>query len=103
MTVWQATWLMVVKDLRAYRRDGTGLLLGFVLPLALVTVAGFIARFAFGGAGGMPRVTLWVRDADKSSASSRFVTSLRSVPMLQVRPREEEPAPSEAELRRLVR
>jgi ABC-type Na+ efflux pump permease subunit len=103
MSVWRATWLIVSKDLRSYRRDRTGLLLGFVLPLALVTVAGFIAKFAFGGAGGMPRVTLWVCDADQSPASRRFLQGLRGVGMLQVRPRDDERVPDEAELRRLTR
>jgi ABC-2 type transport system permease protein len=103
MSVWRATWLMVGKDLLAYRRDRAGLLLGFIVPLALVTVAGFIAKFAFGGAGGMPRVTLWVGDADQSPASGRFLMALRGVGMLQVRPRPEESAPTEAKLRRLVR
>src|SRR4029453_18000673 len=103
MSVWRATWLLVGKDLLAYRRDRAGLLLGFLLPLALVTVAGFIARFAFGGAGGMPRVTLWVCDSDQSPASSRFLKALRGVGLLQVRPRAEEQAPTEEKLRRLVR
>jgi ABC-type Na+ efflux pump permease subunit len=103
MSIWRATWLMVDKDLRAYRRDRAGLLLGFLLPIALVTVAGFIARFAFGGAGGLPRVTLWVSDAGPSTASVGFVKALRGVGMLEVRPREDERAPSPTELRRLVR
>src|SRR5215475_820577 len=103
MSIWRATWLMVGKDLRTYRHDRTGLLLGFALPLALVTVAGFIAKFAFGGAGGMPRVTLWVCDADHSPASERFLQALRGVGMLQVRPRANEQAPNEEKLRRLAR
>jgi ABC-type Na+ efflux pump permease subunit len=103
MSVWRATWLMVGKDLRAFSRDRTGVLLGFLLPIALVTVAGFIAKFAFGGAGGMPRVTLWVADADQSTASARFMKALRSVAILQVRPREEERVLNQTELRRLVR
>jgi len=103
MSAWRATWLMVGKDLRAYFRDRTGVLLGFLLPIALVTVAGFIARFAFGGAGGMPRVTLWIADADQSTASARFMKAMRSVGILHVRPREEERVLSQTELRRLVR
>jgi ABC-2 type transport system permease protein len=103
MSVWRATWLMVGKDLRAYLRDRAGFLLGFMLPIALVTVAGFIAKFAFGGAGGMPRVTLWVSDADQSTASVRFLKALRGVGMLQIRPGEDERALSPTELRRLVR
>ncbi len=103
MSVWRATWLLVGKDLRAYFRDRTAVLMGFLLPIALVTVAGFIARFAFGGAGGMPRVTLWVADADQSTASARFLKALRMVGILQVRPREDERVLSQTELRRLAR
>jgi ABC-type Na+ efflux pump permease subunit len=103
MNVWRATRLLVGKDLRAYSRDRTGVLMGFLLPIALVTVAGFIARFAFGGSGGMPRVTLWVADEDRTTASAQFMKALRSVGILQVRPREEERVLNQAELRRLVR
>lgn len=102
MSNWQATWLTAGKDLRVYFRDRAGFLLGFVLPIALVTVAGFIARFAFGGAGGMPRVTLWVSDADQSVASARFIKALRGVRLLQIRPRDDEREMSLSELRRLV-
>jgi ABC-type Na+ efflux pump permease subunit len=103
MNVWRATRLIVGKDLRTYFRDRAGVLLGFLLPIALVTVFGFIGKFAFGGAGGMPRVTLWLTDADQSVASTRFIKALRAVAMLQVRPRQEERSVSEVELRRLVR
>lgn len=102
MSTWRATWIMVGKDFRAYVLDRTGLLLGFLLPIALVTVDGFIAEAAFGGAGGMPRVTLWVSDADQNPASVRFIKALRAVEMLEVRPREDERERSESELRRLV-
>lgn len=98
----RAIWLMAGKDLRIYFRDRAGFLLGFVLPIALVTVAGFIARFAFGGAGGMPRVTLWLSDVDRSMASARFIQALRGVGLLQVRPSKDEREPSLGELRRLV-
>ena len=102
MTVWKAIWLMVGKDLRVYGRDRAALLLGFALPIALVTVAGFIAKFAFGGAGGLPRVTLWVCDSDRSTVSSQFVEALRSVEMLEIRPRSRDERRSVNELRRLV-
>jgi ABC-type transport system involved in multi-copper enzyme maturation permease subunit len=93
---------MVVKDLRVYGRDRAALLLGFALPIALVTVAGFIAKFAFGGAGGLPRVTLWVCDSDRSTVSNQFVEALRSVEMLEIRPRSRDDRRSVDELRRLV-
>src|SRR6267378_8482425 len=99
MTVWKATWLMVGKDLRVYGRDRAALLLGFALPIVLVTVAGFIAKFAFGGAGGMPRMTLWVSDGDQSPTSNQFVDALRAVEMLEVRPRTGDRPRSVTELR----
>jgi hypothetical protein len=99
MTVWKAIWLMVGKDLRVYGRDQAALLLGFALPVVLVTVAGFIAKFAFGGAGGLPRVTLWVSDGDQSPTSSQFVDALRAVDILELRPRSRDSPRSVAELR----
>jgi ABC-type Na+ efflux pump permease subunit len=93
---------MVGKDLRVYGRDRAAMLLGFALPIILVTVAGFIAKFAFGGAGGMPRVTLWVSDQDQSAASDRFIEALQSVEILEVRPRRGENGKGVSELRRLV-
>lgn len=102
MTVWKATWLMVGKDLRVYGRDRAALLLGFALPVVLVTVAGFIAQFAFGGAGGLPRVTLWVSDGDQSARSNQFVDALRAAEMIEIRPRSRDSRRSVDELRRLV-
>src|SRR5260370_5738542 len=102
MTVWKATWLMVGKDLRVYGRDRAALLLGFAMPIVLVTVAGFIAKFAFGGAGGMPRVRLWVSDGDQSAASDQFIQALQAVEILEVRPRPGENRKNVSELRRLV-
>src|SRR5262245_34297039 len=102
MNAWKAIWLMVGKDLRVYGRDRAALLLGFALPLVLVTVAGFIAKFAFGGPGGMPRVTLWVSDGDQSPLSNQFLEALRAVEMLEVMPRNRDKPTSVTELRRLV-
>jgi ABC-type transport system involved in multi-copper enzyme maturation permease subunit len=95
-------WLMVAKDLSVYGRDRAALLLGFVLPVALVTVAGFIAKFAFGGAGGLPRVTLWVSDSDQTPISNRFVEALRAVEMLEIKPRVGDSRRTLNELRRFV-
>jgi ABC-type Na+ efflux pump permease subunit len=102
MTVWKAMWLMVGKDLRVYGRDRAALLLGFALPVVLVTVAGFIAKFAFGGAGGLPRVTLWASDEDRSPTSIRFTDALRRAELLEIKPRSGDDHGSVAELRRLV-
>lgn len=102
MTVWNAIWLMVGKDLRVYGRDRAALLLGFALPVVLVTVAGFIAKFAFGGAGGLPRVTLWVSDEDRSPLSNQLVDRLRAVNLLEIRTRSRDSHLSVVELRRLV-
>src|SRR6476620_3922078 len=102
MTVWKAIWLMVGKDLRVYGRDRAALLLGFALPVVLVTVAGFIAKFAFGGAGGLPRVALWVSDEDRSPMSIRFTDALRRAELLEIKPRSGDDHGSVAELRRLV-
>lgn len=75
------------KDLRAWFRDRTGMMLGLLLPIALVTVFGMVMKFAFGGGSGMPKVELWLVDEDGSPASERFAAELRALPMLAVRPR----------------
>jgi ABC-2 type transport system permease protein len=93
MNLLAATWWIAKKDLRAYFRDRTGMLLGLLLPIALVTVFGMVMQFAFGGGSGMPKVELWVVDDDESEASRRFVAALRDSGMLTVRPRAgEQPA-----------
>lgn len=97
MNTWSAAFTIARKDLSLYRRDKTGLLLGLLLPIVLVAVFGSVMKFAFGGDGGMMRVTLWVADEDGSAASQRFVDSLRQVSMVSVRPRaNQEPQTAEA-------
>jgi ABC-2 type transport system permease protein len=85
-TLAASLWL-ARKDLRLWCRDRTGVMLGLLLPIALVSVFGMVMHFAFGGGSGMPRVELWLADADRSPASERFVQALRGVEMLGVRPR----------------
>ncbi len=87
MNLIAAGWWIAKKDLRAYFRDRTGLMLGLLLPIALVTVFGMVMKFAFGGGSGMPKVELWVVDDDDSETSRRFVSALRDVGMVTVRPR----------------
>jgi len=96
MNTWSAALAIARKDLSLYRRDRTGLLLGLLLPIVLVAVFGSVMKFAFGGDGGMMKVTLWVADEDGSTESERFVAALRNVSMVSVRPRaNQEPATAE--------
>ena len=75
--VWSAAWLLARKDLRQYFRDKVGMALGFLLPLALVSIFGFIMGHTGGGGGAMPRVELAVVDLDRSAESSRLVEARR--------------------------
>jgi len=75
------------KELRLFFRDRVGLALGFLLPIALVGVFGFVMQIAFGGGDGVPRVALWVADVDDTAASRTMIAELRKVAMLSVRPR----------------
>jgi ABC-2 type transport system permease protein len=102
MNTWSAAVLIARKDLNLYRRDRTGLLLGLLLPIVLVAVFGSVMKFAFGGEGGMPRVTIWVCDEDGSATSQKFVAALREVSMLSVQPRVKQEARTAASLRSLV-
>ncbi len=87
MKLWSTALWLLQKDLRLWLRDRTGMALGLLLPIALVTVFGMVMKFAFGGSGGMPKVELWVVDEDGSDASRKFVDALRDVGMLAVRPK----------------
>lgn len=100
MNLLRSAWTIACKDLRCYFRDRTGVLLGFLLPIALVTVMGFVMQFAFGGSGGMPKVNLVVLDHDQTPSSQKFVEELRTSKMLDVelRPPEE----TEEQARQLV-
>ncbi|MFY9342643.1 MAG: ABC transporter permease [Planctomycetota bacterium] len=90
MKLWPASLWIARKDLRVYFRDRTGMMLGLLLPIALVTVFGMVMKFAFGGGSGMPKVELWVVDEDGSDASRRFVGALRDLEMISVRPKAEQ-------------
>lgn len=85
-------WVLACKDLRVYVRDRTALVLGFLVPIALVTVFGWIMTYAFGGSSGMPKVTLWIADEDQSERSQKMIDSLRSSEMIKLLPRNGEKA-----------
>ncbi|HEX9794345.1 MAG TPA: ABC transporter permease [Planctomycetota bacterium] len=97
-----AAWTMARKDLRLYFRDRSAALLGFALPIALVTVFGFVMKIAFGGQDAMGRVELWMVDADGSARSAAFVGALRDSATIRLRPRLDEDAVDEAEARALI-
>ncbi|MBI1901471.1 MAG: ABC transporter permease [Planctomycetia bacterium] len=101
-TVWAAL-VIAGKDLRAYFRDRTGMALGFLLPIALVTVFGFVMNVAFQGSGGMPKAELWVADEDKTDESRKLIEQLRKMEMLDVQPAADEPPKSGAEVRTRIR
>jgi ABC-2 type transport system permease protein len=86
MSLLSTAWMIAKKDLLVYFRDRTSLLLGFLLPIVLITTFGFIMGQASGGDGAMPKVVLWVSDRDQSEASNTFLDSLRESDMLRVRP-----------------
>ena len=92
-------WLLAVKDLRIYVRDRWALCLGFLVPIALVTLFGWIMTYAFGGSSGIPKVTLWVVDEDQSPRSQKIIESLRASEMLKVLPREGDKPITQEQLR----
>ena len=102
MNVLTSAWMIARKDLRVFFRDRTGMLLGFLLPISLITVFGYVMKFAFGGSGGMPRATVWVADQDHSESSRRFLQDLRDSEMIRVRPRTNEQPQNAAQVRKLV-
>ncbi len=83
--VFKSAWILARKDTVAFFRDRTALFLTLLVPIALVTVFGWIMAYAFGGSGGMPRVELEVADLCDSKASQRFVKRLKSLDSLKVR------------------
>ena len=102
MNAFSAAWKIARKDLRTFFRDRTGVALGFLLPIVLVTMFGFMMKFAFGGGEAMPKATLWVADADNSEISRRFMQILRQSDMLRIRPRENEKTRTPEEVRKLL-
>lgn len=81
--LWAAAWLLARKDLRLYFRDKVGMALGLLLPLALVSIFGFIMGHT-GGSNGMPRVELAVADLEHSEASQKLVDALVKVESFDV-------------------
>jgi len=80
-----AAWTLAQKDLRSFLRDRTALVLSILVPIALVSVFGWIMAYAFGGSGGMPKVTLHIADFAHSGKSQELVESLRNDGNLRVR------------------
>ncbi len=103
MNVFSTAWTVARKDLRLYFRDRTGMVLGFLLPIVLITVFGVIMKYAFRGQGGMPQATLWVADEDDSPESRRLVKALRQSEMLRVRPSEDDAAETAEQVRNRVK
>ncbi len=87
------------KDLRVYFRDRTGMALGFLLPLVLVAVFGFMMKLFVGQGDAFSRATLWVTDQDRSDASRDFLAALRQAETLKVRPAADESPVDETKLR----
>jgi ABC-2 type transport system permease protein len=102
MNLLRAAWLLTLKDVRIYVRDRAALCLGFLVPMALVTVFGWVMTFAFGSNGGMPTVELWIVDEAQSAASKELIQSLRESDSLKIRPRENAPPLSLAQGRSKV-
>jgi ABC-2 type transport system permease protein len=92
-------WTLAAKDLRMFVRDRPALILTFAVPIALVTVFGWIMTVATGGGSGIPKVTLWLVDEDGSSTSQQVIASLRQSDMLKVQPDPNDPAISADQLR----
>jgi len=102
MKLWASAVWIARKDLASWFRDRTGMMLGILLPIALVTVFGMVMKYAFGGDSGMPKVELWVTDEDGTDKSRAFVAALREVGMLRVLPKAGVPAPSAGDVRSKV-
>lgn len=81
----KAAWTIARKDLALFLRDRTGLVVSLLLPIALVTVFGFIMQVGFGGGGKLPAVELWVADNDHTPLSEQFVAELQSTESLKIR------------------
>lgn len=92
MKLTSAAWALARKDLRLFFRDRTGVLLGFLLPVSLVTIFGYLMGMMTGGGGGgpMPRATVWVADVDQTAQSAALLAELRNSAMLRLRPRIDE-------------
>lgn len=88
MNTLRCAWLLAKKDLRCYFRDRGALAVGFLVPIALVTVFGWImTAISGGGSGGMPQATLYVVDEAGTDESRAFVERLRKSNMLKIEPK----------------
>ncbi len=104
MSMISSAWILAKKDLRAYFRDRPALILGFLVPIALVTVFGWIMSALSGGSGkGMPKVALTVVDEDGSEWSAHIVKELRASDVLRVEPKDGSPALSRQDAQQKVR
>lgn len=95
-------WALAAKDLRMYFRDRMGLVTSLLVPIALVTVFGWIMAYAFGGGGGMPKVKLWIVDEDRSERSQALEKALRASSMIECLPREGEKPYHRQQLEQMV-
>jgi ABC-2 type transport system permease protein len=102
MSLLLTAWIIAKKDLRVYFRDRMSLLLGFLLPIVLITTFGFIMGQASGGGGAMPKVVLWVSDRDQTETSKTFLDSLRESEMLRVLPAKDVLSPDSVSIERKV-
>lgn len=92
------------NDMRLFFRDRIGLLLGFALPIALVTVFGFVMG-AMGrkDGDGMSAIEVAVLDEDASPASAALVQALKDGPTVRPElPDAGEPHPTRERLRQAV-
>ncbi len=85
MSMLAAAWTLAWKDLRCFFRDRTALVLSLLVPVALVSVFGWIMAYAFGGGGGAPQIRLHVADLADSAASRRFAEQLNQTDFVSVR------------------
>jgi len=86
MNVILNVWTLAQKDLQVFLRDRSAVMMTFVVPIALVTVFGWIMTYALGGGSGMPKVALWIVDNANSEQSHAMIDSLRQSAMLRVLP-----------------
>ncbi len=80
-----AAWVLAQKDLKSFARDRTALMLSLLVPIALVTVFGWIMAYAFGGSGGMPKVTLHIIDESQTAESEKLIAQLEKNSMLKAK------------------
>jgi ABC-2 type transport system permease protein len=91
MNTLRCSWLLAKKDLRCYFRDRGALVVGFLVPIALVTVFGWVMTSMSSGPGAMPKPILYVVDEASSESSRDFVDRLRKSTTLRVLPKPDAP------------